>query len=99
MSPTPIDQRAIDPDLRAEIESAYAGIEHQQDTTGRYADTASRLNIRPFVQPVKNDVVELTTQAKERSKQPDGVYQEQLRQVWAYTKYINDLRENKLRNQ
>lgn len=99
MSPTPIDQRAIDPELRAEIEAAYAGIERQQAAPGRYADTVATSNVRPFIKPLRsNAVVELTAQAKEQSKKPDANYEAQLQQAWAYTKYINDLRDNRLRN-
>lgn len=98
MSPTPIDQRIIDPELRAEIEAAYAGIE-RQDTTNRYAEVTSS-NIRPFIKPLRsNAVAELTAQAKEQSKQPDANYEAQLQQVWVYTKYVNDLRDNRLRKQ
>jgi hypothetical protein len=97
MSPTPIDQRTIDPELRADIEAAYANVERQQ--TNARATAVASPNTRPFIKPLRNDaVVELTARAKEQSKQPD-INAEALAQVYAYTKYINDLRDNRLRNQ
>lgn len=96
MSPTPIDQRTIDPELKAEIDAAYANIEQQ--STGGYAEVDAPQS-RPFMKSLKtNAVVELTEQARERSARPSQEYEAKLHQVWAYTKYINDLRDRKLGN-
>lgn len=98
MSPTPLDQRTIDPEIRAELEAAYAGIERQQ-LASLHGDTSVK-STRSLTKPLRdNAVAELTAHAKEQSNSPDTIHEAKLQQVWVYTKYINDLRDNKLRNQ
>lgn len=97
MSPTPIDQRTIDPELKAEIDAVYADIERQQTSVPEVVVAHSN---RPFMRTFRTDaVVELTEQAKEQSKKPDANHEAQLQQVRLYTQYINDLRDRKLGNQ